>query len=196
MKKMILICIGILSMGMTTLMAVPKGEYGKQDGFYMGVRVGANGFHTDGKSTNDLLIGGGVMLGLGYHVADGIRLEGDIVYRNVVDHNKPAGAASGIDKSRFAHLVAGEMNLYFDLKGDDADSWIYPYIGVGAGVGHVFIDNGLDLGRFDLNKDKTVGYAQAMLGLGMDFDTTSASFEYRNTMLYGHMLSVGYNFDL
>lgn len=202
------------TLGLAVLLILAGADSARADGFYVGLQGGFNDVF-EGDFNDDCAIiclaeaeatyeDGFIVSGaIGYGTSFGLRLEGEVTYRDnafgPVEWTDAVRPTSGDVTS-----VAAMGNLYYDF----GPSVVEPYIGAGLGFVNISYDDVRDANGPLFGGDETVFAWQVLAGLGFDvalgtrlqFDyralfTESASFRYAATQraaIAGQRLDIDY----
>ncbi|MBT0654371.1 outer membrane protein [Geomobilimonas luticola] len=204
MKNVTMVLAGILVLAMSSVCFGAGGYVGGAAGVFMPQDSTVTNF--DGTRGNQSYDTGYVLTAFGGYAFDsGLRLEGELAYREA-ELDRAAGTYSygyyGYNDSLWA--FSGMANLFFDLRNNTN---VTPYLGGGIGFATVSFDNGYYNQYYYDSEEETVFAYQAGGGVCIDlsrnvaldigyryFGTENIHFDFREIELDSHNVTVGVKF--
>jgi OmpA-OmpF porin, OOP family len=159
-------CVAAVAIGVAFVTA-PLTAGAADNGFYVGAAGGYNFLPEDSDlgAANAELDGGWAGLGaLGYAFSNGLRLEGEVGYREN-DVDSISGTSSGTGKYNTSTFMT---NLLYDIHQFNLP--FTPYVGIGLGAGHVKLNSVGPVASSTVN-DSDTGFAmQGIVGAAYDLN--------------------------
>ncbi|HEX5773656.1 MAG TPA: outer membrane beta-barrel protein [Geomobilimonas sp.] len=203
MKNLVMVFVGVLVLAMSSICSGAGGYVGGAAGVFMPEDSTVTNF--DGTRDNQSYDTGYVLTAFGGYAFDsGLRLEGELAYREA-ELDRVTGFY-GYNDSLWA--FSGMANLFFDLRNNTN---VTPYLGGGIGFATVSFDNGYDYyyynNYYDYSEEETVFAYQVGGGLCIDlsrnvaldigyryFGTEDIQFDFKEMELESHNVTVGVKF--
>ncbi len=213
MNKLIVILVGVLVLAMSSIgyAAGGRGYVGGSAGVFL--PRDSNVTDINGSTTNQSYETGYVITGFGgYEFGNGLRVEGELAYREAGLDNHVAGSYSNYNYYNHNDSLwafSGMANLFYDIN---TRSIVTPYLGGGIGFAVVGFDNRYN--DYYNNYYYDYGYEEKtvfayQVGGGMCFDlnrnmaldvgyryfgTEKIHFDFRDVELESHNVTVGVKF--